>query len=163
VADTHSTKIALSDIANLEQLIDQAPARQATDVSKRRAIGILAPKLYELRGKGYAWREVAAWLTEHGLTVTVPALQRYLRGVRPPAINGATGRPTAARSTASRDGKAVPRSPPASSVDTTAISPGRGQRNVPPVGPPAAEGTARIPRPELRRSEFVPRPDTKDI
>jgi integrase len=85
VTDKNHTKIALSQIATLEQLIDKAPARSASEVSKRRAIGILAPKLYELRSKGYRWRDVAAWLTENGLAVTVPALQRHLRGVKAPS------------------------------------------------------------------------------
>jgi hypothetical protein len=75
-----STNIALSQIAILEQALDEVPARNATEVGKAKAIGILAPKIHALRAKGYAWREVAAWLTEHGVAVTVPALQRHLRG-----------------------------------------------------------------------------------
>jgi hypothetical protein len=163
VTDKPSTKIALSEIATLEHLIDQAPARSASEVSKRRAIGILAPKLYELRSKGYAWRDVAAWLTEHGLAVTVPALQRYLRGVKPPATGGDPGRPTGARSRASRDGKTGSRVSPAASVDAPMVSPGR-QTNTaasaPALGPQAK---APVPEQGKRRSEFVPRPDSEDI
>jgi hypothetical protein len=51
----------LSDLATLEQLLDQAPARRANEVSKRRAIGILAPKLDELRGRAGDFAGLAAW------------------------------------------------------------------------------------------------------
>jgi hypothetical protein len=162
VTDKPSTKIALSEIATLEHLIDQAPARSASEVSKRRAIGILAPKLYELRSKGYAWRDVAAWLTEHGLAVTVPALQRYLRGVKPPAATGDPGRLTGARSKASRDGRTGSRISPAAFVERPVVS-GRQMNTA--ASAPALSPQAKAPVPEQgkRRSEFVPRPDSEDI
>lgn len=83
MTDKNQTKVPLSQTLYLQQLIDKGPARCASEVSKRRAIAILAPKLYELRSKGYGWRDVAAWLTENGLAVTVPALLRYLRAAEP--------------------------------------------------------------------------------
>lgn len=49
---------------------------------------MLAPKLYEMRRKGYAWRDVAAWLSGHGLTVTAAALQRHLRGIKDLGVRG---------------------------------------------------------------------------
>lgn len=85
MTDKKTTRIALSQITTLEQALDQVPARNATEISKARAIAILAPKLHALRAKGYAWRDVAAWLTEHGVSVTTPALQRYLRTAKPAA------------------------------------------------------------------------------
>jgi hypothetical protein len=163
VTDKPSTKIALSEIATLEHLIDQAPARSASEVSKRRAIGILAPKLYELRAKGYAWRDVAAWLTEHGLAVTVPALQRYLRGVKPPATSGDLGRPRGARSKTSRDGKTGSRISPAASVNMPVVSPGREMNTAASVAALGPQAKAPAPEHGKRRSEFVPRPDSEDI
>ncbi len=84
-----SAKIPLSEVAKLEQLIDQEPAREQSAVSKRQAVAMLAPKLYEMRRKGYAWSDVAAWLSEHGLTMSAAALQRGTRDpskTRPPAV-----------------------------------------------------------------------------
>jgi hypothetical protein len=161
VTDKPSTKIALSEIATLEHLIDQAPARSASEVSKRRAIGILAPKLYELRAKGYAWREVAAWLTEHGLAVTAPALQRYLRGVKPPATSGNPSRSTGGRTKASRDERTASRISPPALVQVPVIS-GR-QMNAASVAAIGPQAKAPAPEQGKRRSEFVPRPDSEDI
>jgi integrase len=82
------TKIALYQFANLEQLVDKAPARSLSEVSKRRAISIVGPKLYELASKGYRWRDVVAWLAENGLTVTIaPLLPERARS----AVDEATG------------------------------------------------------------------------
>jgi hypothetical protein len=162
VTDKHSTKIALSEIATLGHLIDQAPARCASEVSKRRAISILAPKLYELRGKGYAWRDVATWLTEHGLAVTVPALQRYLRGVKPPAGSGQPGRPTGAHNKGSRDGKTGSRISPAAFVEVPVVS-GREMNTAASAAALGLQAKAPAPEQGKRRSEFVPRPDSEDI
>ncbi len=158
MTDKNHTKIGLSQIATLEQLVDKAPTRSASEVSKRRAIAILAPKLYELRSKGYGWRDVAAWLTENGLAVTVPALQRYLRAAKPPAAKGesASARP---RSKASWEQKAAPRESPPASVNAPMLS----QREAPSVGQRPPETKALSLEPERRRSEFVQGPDTKDI
>jgi hypothetical protein len=165
VSDKPHTKIALSSVANLQQLLDEAPTRSDTEVSKRRAIVLLAPKLYGLRSKGYSWRDVAEWLTEHGLTVSAPALQGYLRGSQETdASHGKTKR-----------SKRRPGSHPNREAATS-----RGQTGASPVvalSPPhAGQGTTttkpnhagslpapRGPEQSQARSAFLPRPDTKDI
>jgi hypothetical protein len=157
-----STKIPLSDLATLEQLLDQAPARRANEVSKRRAIGILAPKLEELRRKGYMWRDVAAWLTEHGLTVTVPALQRYLRSAKSAAARGGRGRSPGRRKDAPLGGIGALGESKTCPVDP-AISLQRAAKTAPSALPLSPDGTARRPEPEPRRAEFVVRPDSKDL
>jgi hypothetical protein len=158
VTDKNQTKISLSQLSSLEQLIDKAPARSASEVSKRRAIAILAPKLYELRSKGYGWRDVAAWLTENGLAVTVPALQRYLRAAKPPAAKRESASMRSSNK-ASLEQKAVPReSPPAS-----ANAPVLGQRGAPPLGTRAPAAKTPSLEPQSRRSAFVPEPDSEDI
>ena len=83
-----SSRIPLSEIAKLEHLIDQEPARAPSDVSKRQAVAMLPPKLYEMRRKGYAWRDVAVWLSGNGLTMSAAALQRHLRYVKDPGVRG---------------------------------------------------------------------------
>jgi hypothetical protein len=83
VADDVGPKIALSEISNLQQLINQAPARSATEVSKRQAIAMLAPNIFELRAKGYAWRDVAAWLTDLETFAECAVLRAKTRTIRP--------------------------------------------------------------------------------
>jgi hypothetical protein len=122
VTDKNQTKVPLSQLSTLEQLIDKAPARSASEVSKRRAIAILAPKIYELRSKGYGWRDVAAWLTENGLAVTVPALQRYLRAAKPPAAKGERARPRP-RGKASLEQSEAPRESPPATLNTPVLGP----------------------------------------
>jgi hypothetical protein len=151
-----STNIALSQIAILEQALDEVPTRNATEVGKAKAIGILAPKIHALRAKGYAWREVAAWLTEHGVAVTVPALQRHLRGAKTIENNrdkaGAKGRRASSSSAVTHE-SAIAKPPPAS------------QRQEPKGASPAAPSPAPTARTPARSTygSFVPRPDTENI
>jgi hypothetical protein len=165
VEDKLGTKITLSEVASLQQLIEQAPTRSPTEVTKREAIGLLAPKLYEMHARGYAWRDVAAWLTEHGSTVTVSSLQRRLRGAKRPAADRRGGRAAGSSNRASRDGRTSSRAPllSLSDVPATSTSTGTGQRNVPVAGAPPRTVTARTQAQDTPRSGFVPRPDTKEI
>ncbi len=161
MTNKQSTKVALSELASLEQLLDQVPPQQATDVSKRRAIGMLAPKLYQLRSKGYAWRQVAAWLTDHGIAVTASSLQRYLRASRAGTRSQARRGPTPHGAVSPR----APRTPPGDVALATAGA-------APAALPAKAEPLTRSPNaaPHGRtaehappRSEFALRSDTKDL
>jgi len=125
VTDHKPTKIALAQITTLEQGLDQVPAHSATEISKARAIAMLGPKLHAMRAKGYAWRDVAAWLTEHGLAVTVPALQRYLREGKT-AQSGGTRARSRARSGRSRDVDTSSAPSATASVRAPASSPAAG-------------------------------------
>jgi hypothetical protein len=131
-----SAKIPLSEIAKLEHLIDQEPAREPSEVSKRQAVVMLAPKLHELRHKGYAWCDVAAWLSGHGLTMTAAALQRHLRGVKDLGVRGGTrGRakcPEDGKAGASRTGAAATTAPaPLPRVSPPPVEPKGGELEPP--------------------------------
>jgi hypothetical protein len=156
--DNKSTTIALSQIATLEQALDEAPARNATEVGKGKAIGLLAPKLYALRAKGYTWREVAAWLTDHDMAVTPATLQRYLRegkiaAAKRDKVDAKTRREGAARDvaagTATVDSKGVPPQPRPSSAAPSMQAPNA--------------GAAATARPAYASGKFIPRPDTENI
>jgi hypothetical protein len=157
VADPPSTKIAVSDLDMLDQLLDQVPVHRDTSVSKQRAIGILAPKLYAMRAKGYSWGDIASWLVDHGLTVTRGALQGYLRRVRPVDANAGSGaartRPLRARE------RLASRSPSAAAV----VSEPAATPHTAEAPPRIREIVERRTEPGVRRSEFVVRPDSKDI
>jgi hypothetical protein len=155
VPPKHSAKIPLSEIAKLEHLIDQEPARAPSEVSKRQAVAMLAPKLYEMRRKGYAWRDVAAWLSGNGLTMTAAALQRHLRGVKGASARGGSH----GRSKGPGDGKAdAPRalaaSTPAAATPTASLP-----KNSQPLDQPKA----RDLEPPNGAQGFTVRPDRKTI
>ncbi len=156
--DNKSTTIALSQIATLEQALDQAPARNATEVGKGKAIGILAPKLYALRAKGYTWRDVAAWLTDHDVAVTPATLQRYLREGKIAAAKRGKVDAKTRREGASRDGV-----PGTTTVDSKgAPSQPRPNGATPSVQAPSA-GAPAPARPAYAPGKFIPRPDTENI
>jgi hypothetical protein len=155
VPPKHSAKIPLSEIAKLEHLIDQEPARAPSEVSKRQAVAMLAPKLYEMRRKGYGWRDVAAWLSGNGLAMSAAALQRHLREVKDASVRGGSrgrgkgrgdGRPDVSSApAASNPGAAAPTAP------------------LPKVAPPLVEPKTRDLEPPKGASSFTTRPDRKII
>jgi hypothetical protein len=159
VPPKHTAKIPLSDVAKLEQLIDQEPARAPSEVSKRQAVAMLAPKLYEMRRKGYAWRDVAAWLSGHGLTMTAAALQRHLRGIKGASVRGGPrGRsrgPAASKTDGSLAVSASTTAPLAPTVQLPEVSP-------PPDAPPV-ESKTRDLEPTKGTSSFAVRPDRRII
>jgi hypothetical protein len=149
VPPKHSARIPLSEIAKLEHLIDQEPARAPSEVSKRQAVAMLAPKLYEMRRKGYAWRDVAAWLSGNGLTMTAAALQRHLRGVKDASARGGSH----GRSKADAP-RALAASTPAAAAPTAPLP-----RNSQPLDQPKA----RDLEPPNGAQGFTVRPDRKII
>jgi hypothetical protein len=159
MSDKPAVKIALSDLAALEALLDQVPAQRPTEVSKRRAIGILAPKLYELRSKGYAWKQIASWLTEHGVAISLPAMQRYLRGV-PPGPGKAIAGGRKGDRTASREPNRIRTGP---TSDAAAGSSSREPAAPKAAASAAADTSGRSARPSELSGRFTPRPDRDDL
>ena len=155
----HSARIPLSDVAKLEQLIDQEPVHAPSEVSKRQAVAMLAPKLYEMRHKGYAWRDVAAWLSGHGLTMTAAALQRHLRGIKDGSVRGGPR----GRARGPGDGKMGA----SSALAATAPAPAAPTAPPPPASPPPAsppvEPKARDVEPPKGAAGFTVRPDRRVI
>jgi hypothetical protein len=161
VVDKPNTKIAVSDLDKLEELLEQAPAHRDTAISKRQAIRRLAPKLYALRAKGYSWSAVARWLTEHGLAVSAAVLTGYLRHTFPdPGI--ALSRPAKARRQRGAPAPAIV-SAPATPTEQSALTP---VPTWPGSSAPRAP-TKEAPAPKrdqgARRSEFAVRPDSDEI
>jgi hypothetical protein len=148
-----SAKIPLSEIAKLEHLMDQEPARAPSEVSKRQAVAMLAPKLHEMRRKGYPWRDVAAWLSGHGLTLSAAALQRHLRGIKHARLRDATR----GRGKASGNGKAA--APPALAASAAATA------EVPKVSPSPGPSPVEPRQRDLEASKgpggFTVRPDRR--
>jgi hypothetical protein len=160
VADPTSTKIAVSDLDTIDQLLDQVPAHRNTSVSKQRAIGILAPKLYAMRAKGYSWGDIAAWRAHHGLTITRVALQRYLRRARPVDANAGSDAARARETAPCARERLANLSASAAVAVSEPAAPPRAAPEAPPRIPDIGE---RRTEPGVRRSEFVVRPDSKDL
>jgi hypothetical protein len=161
VVDKHNTKIAVSDLEKLEQLLDQTPAHRDTVISKRQAIGRLAPKLHAMRGKGYSWNAVAQWLSEHGLSVSTGVLNGYLRDTVPTHATASVRLPKAGRKFRPTPAAPVVMSAPAPVQAASAPVPA--QREVNPSKPAAKEPIALKREQGARRSEFPVRPDSDEI
>lgn len=154
-----STKIAVSELDNLGHLLDQVPPHHETSVSKQKAIALLAPKLHAMRAKGYSWNGIAAWLMDHGLSVTRGALQGYLRR---------TGRVDArARSSGGRRPRQrIPESPASGSPPLASVphvSTPRPPPDTTHASQPLKDVIERSSEPGARRSQFTVRPDTENI
>ena len=171
MTDTQPTKIALSDVETLQQLLDEVPAHRATTVSKQQAIAMLAPRLHAMRAKGYTWRAIAAWLMDHGLSVSQHALERYLGHIRKAE---AEGRRSAARKGRSRvldtAATGVPPPAPAPRAGSTPqpTSTANGTASPAPEAsparlPPVTSVVERQSEPTARRSESGAHPEAKKV
>ena len=161
MVDKSNTKIAVSDVDKLEQLLDQVPAHRDTAISKRQAIGRLTPKLRAMLAKGYSWGAIAAWLSEHGLAVSRSVLQGYLR----PSSSAAAG--TSARTRGGRQKRVEEPSATISTSTAPAHSPvlttSPVKREAPAAKSAAKEAVGRPIEQGARRSEFAVRPDSEEL
>ncbi len=157
MTDGKNGRISLSQIAILEQALDEAPPRNTTDIGKGKAICILAPKIYSLRAKGYAWREIAAWLTERGVSVTAPTLQRYLREEKRAAEQRDKVRPASRKGRTADDRTPAPPRAAGAAFGTGTAMPPEGPRASSLAAP--VQAGARTPD----RPSFVRRRDTEKI
>lgn len=161
MVDKHNTKIAVSDLEKLEQLLDQTPAHLNTVISKRQAIGRLAPKLHAMRGKGYSWTAVAQWLTEHGLSVSTAVLHGYLRHTPPTRGAGSTRAPKSRRERMPTGGAIASTGLPAREQAAPVPMPAQREGN---ASKPAAKELPALKRDHTsRRSEFPVRPDSDEL
>ena len=161
MVDKSNTKIAVSDVDKLEQLLDQVPAHRDTAISRRQAIVRLKPKLRAMLAKGYSWAAIAAWLSEHGLAVSKSVLQGYLRHSSP-AAGGFSARARGGRQKrveepfASTSGSTAPADPPVVAAPSV-------KREVSAAKPAAKEAVGRPIEQGARRSEFAVRPDSEEL
>jgi hypothetical protein len=159
-------KIAFAEIEKLERLLDDTPAHRADALSKREAVIRLAPRLHELHARGYSWRAVAQWLTDHGLAVTHSMLGGYLRRVPDPTARAPARRLKARHAVAARGASMVtvePASPPRDSM-LAEVPPLPGSHS---LAAPAKQAPVRLvpagSQAGSRRSDFAVRPDSEDI
>ena len=88
-----TTKIRRADIGKAAQHFDEAPEVQPEEVTRKEAIRILAPKIKEMRRKGYNWEQIAERLKGDGISIEPDLLASYFRA----AVGGQSGRAKRAR------------------------------------------------------------------
>ena len=88
-----TTKIRRADIGKAAQHFDEAPEVQPEEVTRKEAVRILAPKIKEMRRKGYGWEQIAARLKGDGISIEPDLLASYYRAV----VGGQSGRAKRAR------------------------------------------------------------------
>src|SRR5579872_2261650 len=76
------TKIQKTDIARIQQLLEETPEYRPETVTKRQAVAQLLPQIARLQGTGYTVEAIAAQLSAHGLPMSRAVLQRYLRELK---------------------------------------------------------------------------------
>jgi len=161
-----NSKIALSAITRLRERLGQVPTCETAEVSKQRAIGMLAPELRAMHAKGYTWQAIASMLSDEGIQVTGIALQGYVRR----ATREGTGRPKrASKRSPSLQPAGIPiQSSPGTLADKTSDvkepeASARGQVARTPAAPADGVGAPARPPTAPRRSAFVPPRDSDEI
>jgi hypothetical protein len=177
-------RIPMIAIEKIQRELQDAPECPVEEVSKIRAVRLLAPQICAMQSKGYSLAAIAAMLSDKGLTVTAAALKSYLNvakeaqateGRKPPkrARNRIANRSDDGNRTIPRtgvQGTSVPQSPanaaepsnPNHSV-ATATTP------IPSVPTSASPKGSERPVPSRssetppRRSVFTPSKDSEDI
>src|SRR5579863_9028291 len=86
---TEATKTVLATaIEEVRRAMKDAPECTAKAVPKPQAIQALVAEIHQMRSKGYDWKAIASFLSEHGIAINVVTLKSYLQrakadGVRP--------------------------------------------------------------------------------
>lgn len=162
-----TSKISVSVISKLKDRLGQTTTPDVSEVSKQRAIGLLAEQLHAMHARGYTWRVIAELLSEEGLQVTPVALQGHLRRAKidlersrrkgggrrvsePAGVPRALGASNAAAA-------------PAAPATTKTSTGGQAKGASPAASPPATTPAATRPEPVPGPGRFIPRRDSDEI
>jgi hypothetical protein len=174
------TKIAIVDVLKMRDAAEQMPAPECAEVSRQRAIAMMAPALLSMHNRGYTWPVIVKWLREQGLLITSTTLQKVLRravvkrdtDLGSPPEASCRPRPAAAAAKPPRRGppdlqpvdrRSVTKSPPAEGRES---APRSGDSAVPsgtPAPPPTASSVAALQPTAAPKGTFVMRPDTPNL
>ena len=168
---TEATKTVLATaIEEVRRAMKDAPECTAKAVPKPQAIQALVAEIHQMRSKGYDWKAIASFLSEHGIAINVVTLKSYLQRAKADGVRAA-GKRRGAR-------EAKQRTPLRSGKDTGEGTPeaakgraGGGTAAAPAVpSRPAKEPTAAAPKAGSAPAKdgakpwsFVPEEDTDDI
>ncbi len=93
-------KVPKAAIEHVWKAIQNAPECTAKEIPKMHAIRALLPDIEQLQSKGYDWKAVASFLSEHGIALHVVTLKSL------PAARKGRGRQTASQAERWQGGRA---------------------------------------------------------
>ena len=177
-------KIPMAAVDQIQRELQNAPECPVEEVSKVRAVRLLAPQILAMQSKGYSLVVIASMLTDKGIPVTAPALKSYLNQAKEDTGLGKKKPPRSMRgsvpvlpadrrrpvTSSETDASHKPDAPPKAtdskntSATTAAPKPASSSASTPaaPQGPDKAVAP-RIPEGSPRRSAFTPSKDSEDI
>jgi alanyl-tRNA synthetase len=97
-----STPISKSAIDQATSVLQGLPEKEKDTLSLRDAVELLQDSIVDSLSKGYSHEEVAAMLTERGVTINAPSLKYYLTALR--RKNKTSGRAKTRRPRKSKNG-----------------------------------------------------------
>jgi len=145
-------RITVAQVEDLRRKLEELPPQntEKREVSKQEAVALMADQVAQLQQRGYAMDEIAHFLTNNGLPMSVQTLKSYLSRAR------RTGRSKQRRKVV-RVKEALPVSPPSEMKSTSRN--GRRQLSSEAQVDSAKNGSST----GVRSSGFVPREDSPII
>lgn len=118
-------KIAVVDVHKLIELMENEPPPEEAEVSRQRAVEMMAPTLLDMHRKGHTWSAIAEWLRAHGVAVKSATVQNVLRRAREKEQEAAGGATPSLRGRRRREAPAFGVNSPASGRTTSTNAEGR--------------------------------------
>jgi hypothetical protein len=167
-------KIRCDAIDRARKLLETAVAPTIEEVTKSEAVRMLLPQIREARSKGYGLEAIAKMLSESGVTASASLVRDLLTEANAPLVFGRDARAKSAhvRKSPVQEVRVQPRHESSSGASDSKMAPEATRSATPDRSiRPAATGDGATPvlksssvgQPVVRRSTFVPRPDTENI
>ena len=168
------TKIRCDAVHRAQRLLETAPPPTIEEVTKSEAVRMLLPQIRDARSKGYSLEAIAKMLSESGVHASVGLIQNLLSKAKAPHGSGPHSRSESDRlrksparavrvhprhepSSGASDSTIALETTPATTPDRSFRQEGTGDATTPVLKSPS------VGQPVVRRSTFVPRPDTENI
>jgi hypothetical protein len=167
-------KIGCDAVDRARKLLETVAAPTIEEVTKSEAVRMLLPQIREARSKGYGLEAIAKMLSESGVTASASLVRDLLTEANAPLVSGLDGQPKSARlgKSPAREVRVQPRHEPSSGASDSKMAPDSTRATTPDRSlRPAGSGDSATPilkfpwvgQPAVRRSTFVPQPDTENI
>jgi DNA-binding transcriptional MerR regulator len=167
-------KIRCDAVERARKLLETVTTPTVEEVTKSEAVRMLLPQICEARSKGYSLEAIAKMLSESGVTASASLVRDLLTEANASLVSGLDARSKSARLRKSpvREVRAHPRHEPSSGALDSKTAPevtraANPDRSIRPEG--TGDGATPVVKspsvgqPVVRRSTFVPRPDTENI
>lgn len=163
-------KVLTTAIEHVRKAVKEAPECTAKEIPKLQAIHVLVPEIHEMQAKGYDWKAIASFLSDHGIAINVVTLKSYLRRVKAgggrPAGKRRGGREPkqkAALRPSKGTGVATPEADKNRAGGKTEPTPAPPPRPAKDAAAPASKAASAPAKDGAKPWSFVPEEDTDDI